>query len=65
MTENINPGQPLTPAVLSYFDGMLMGKTRGYSIMKDVEKQTGGKIETGAWNALWIDQAYAVRRNDR
>ncbi len=47
MTENINPGQPLTPAVFHILMALADGEKHGYSIMKDVEKQTGGKLKLG------------------
>jgi len=47
MTETINPNQPLTPAVFHILMALADGEKHGYSIMKDVEKQTGGKIKLG------------------
>lgn len=47
MTESINPGQPLTPAVFHILMALADGEKHGYSIMKDVEKQTSGKMKLG------------------
>jgi DNA-binding PadR family transcriptional regulator len=47
MTEIINPNQPLTPAVFHILMALADGEKHGYSIMKDVEKQTGGKLKLG------------------
>ncbi len=47
MTESLNPEQPLTPAVFHILMALADGEKHGYSIMKDVEKQTNGKIKLG------------------
>ncbi|NMB56251.1 MAG: PadR family transcriptional regulator [Leptolinea sp.] len=47
MIENINPSQPLTPAVFHILMALADGEKHGYSIMKDVERQTNGKIKLG------------------
>jgi DNA-binding PadR family transcriptional regulator len=47
MTENISPQQPLTPAVFHILLALADGEKHGYSIMKDVESQTEGKIKMG------------------
>ncbi len=47
MTESINPGQPLTPAVFHILMALVDGEKHGYSIMKNVEKQTNGKMKLG------------------
>jgi DNA-binding PadR family transcriptional regulator len=47
MTENISQPQPLTPAVFHILLALADGEKHGYSIMKDVEKQTNGKIKLG------------------
>jgi DNA-binding PadR family transcriptional regulator len=39
--------QPLTPAVFHILLSLSDGEKHGYSIMKDVEKQTEGKIKMG------------------
>ena len=39
--------QPLTPAVFHILLALADGEKHGYSIMKDVEKQTEGKIKMG------------------
>lgn len=47
MSEYINPSQPLTPAVFHILMALADGEKHGYSIMKDVEKQTNGKMKLG------------------
>lgn len=47
MSENIYPVQPLTPAVFHILMALADGEKHGYSIMKDVEKQTSGKLKLG------------------
>lgn len=47
MTDTIYPNQPLTPAVFHILMALADGEKHGYSIMKDVEKQTDGKIKLG------------------
>jgi DNA-binding PadR family transcriptional regulator len=47
MEENSNPTQPLTPTVFHILMALADGEKHGYSIMKDVEKQTRGKIKLG------------------
>jgi DNA-binding PadR family transcriptional regulator len=47
MNDTINPNQPLTPAVFHILMALVEGEKHGYSIMKDVEKQTAGKIKLG------------------
>lgn len=47
MTENVSPNQPLTPAVFHILMALADGEKHGYSIMKDVEKQTNGKMKLG------------------
>jgi DNA-binding PadR family transcriptional regulator len=47
MEEIISPNQPLTPAVFHILMALADGEKHGYSIMKDVEKQTGGRIKLG------------------
>jgi len=39
--------QPLTPAVFHILLALVDGEKHGYSIMKDVEKQTEGKLKMG------------------
>ena len=46
MTENTSQ-QPLTPAVFHILLALADGEKHGYSIMKDVEAQTEGKIKMG------------------
>jgi DNA-binding PadR family transcriptional regulator len=45
-TNMLNP-QPLTPAVFHILLALVDGEKHGYSIMKEVETQTGGKIKMG------------------
>jgi DNA-binding PadR family transcriptional regulator len=47
MTEITTNPQPLTPAVFHILLALADGEKHGYSIMKDVEKQTEGKIQMG------------------
>lgn len=47
MTESISPGQPLTPAVFHILMALADGEKHGYSIMKDVEKQTNNRLKLG------------------
>ena len=47
MTETISQNQPLTPAVFHILMALADGEKHGYSIMKDVEKQTNNKIKLG------------------
>jgi len=47
MTETISQNQPLTPAVFHILMALADGEKHGYSIMKDVEKQTNGKMKLG------------------
>ncbi len=47
MAENATHQQPLTPAVFHILLALADGEKHGYSIMKDVEKQTEGKIKMG------------------
>lgn len=47
MTENIHPQQPLSPAVFHILMALADGEKHGYSIMKDVEGQTGGRLKLG------------------
>lgn len=47
MTETIPQNQPLTPAVFHILMALADGEKHGYSIMKDVEKQTVGKMKLG------------------
>ena len=47
MTENTSTQQPLTPAVFHILLALADGEKHGYSIMKDVETQTGGKLKMG------------------
>jgi DNA-binding PadR family transcriptional regulator len=47
MTESISSQQPLTPAVFHILMALADGEKHGYSIMKDVETQTGGKLKMG------------------
>jgi DNA-binding PadR family transcriptional regulator len=47
MTDITSPPQPLTPAVFHILLALADGEKHGYSIMKDVEKQTEGKIKMG------------------
>jgi len=47
MSKNISPTQPLTPAVFHILMALADGEKHGYSIMKDVEKQTNGKMKLG------------------
>jgi DNA-binding PadR family transcriptional regulator len=45
--DTITPNQPLTPAVFHILMALADGEKHGYSIMKDVEKQTGGSLKLG------------------
>jgi DNA-binding PadR family transcriptional regulator len=47
MTEKTSPQQPLTPAVFHILLALADGEKHGYSIMKDVENQTNGKLKMG------------------
>ena len=47
MAENISPQQPLTPAVFHILLALADGEKHGYSIMKDVETQTSGRLKMG------------------
>ena len=47
MTENTSLQQPLTPAVFHILLALVDGEKHGYSIMKEVETQTQGKIKMG------------------
>lgn len=47
MTGQTSPTQPLTPAVFHILLALADGEKHGYSIMKEVETQTGGKIKMG------------------
>jgi DNA-binding PadR family transcriptional regulator len=47
MTENSNSNQPLTPAVFHILLALADGEKHGYSIMKEVEHQTGGGLKLG------------------
>ncbi len=47
MTGQTSPTQPLTPAVFHILLALADGEKHGYSIMKDVEAQTQGKIKMG------------------
>ena len=47
MTENTSQQQPLTPAVFHILLALVDGEKHGYSIMKEVETQTQGKIKMG------------------
>jgi DNA-binding PadR family transcriptional regulator len=47
MTEQISPQQPLTAAVFHILLALADGEKHGYSIMQEVETQTGGKIKMG------------------
>lgn len=47
MTESISSQQPLTPAVFYILMALADGEKHGYSIMKDVETQTDGKLKMG------------------
>jgi DNA-binding PadR family transcriptional regulator len=47
MTEHMSPLQPLTPAVFHILMALADGEKHGYSIMKDVEKQTNGNLKLG------------------
>lgn len=47
MTEKISPVNPLTPAVFHILLALADGEKHGYLIMKDVEKQTNGKLVLG------------------
>jgi DNA-binding PadR family transcriptional regulator len=47
MTEKVSPQQPLTPAVFHILLALADGEKHGYSIMKDVEAQTAGKVKMG------------------
>jgi DNA-binding PadR family transcriptional regulator len=47
MKESVSPQQPLTPAVFHILLALADGEKHGYSIMKDVETQTAGKIKMG------------------
>ena len=47
MNENFSPQQPLTPAVFHILLALADGEKHGYSIMKEVETQTSGKLKMG------------------
>jgi DNA-binding PadR family transcriptional regulator len=47
MTKINYPLPPLTPAVFHILLALADGEKHGYSIMRDVEKQTEGKIKMG------------------
>lgn len=47
MTEITSQHPPLTPAVFHILLALADGEKHGYSIMKEVEKQTEGKIKMG------------------
>ncbi len=47
MTGQTSPTQPLTPAVFHILLALADGEKHGYSIMKDVETQTQGKLKMG------------------
>ena len=47
MIEKISSLQPLTPAVFHILMALTDGEKHGYSIMKDVERQTDGKMLLG------------------
>jgi DNA-binding PadR family transcriptional regulator len=47
MTETTINHQPLTPAVFHILLALADGEKHGYSIMKDVEKQTQGRMSMG------------------
>ena len=47
MTDQFFPGQPLTPAVFHILLALVDGEKHGYSIMKDVEQQTQGRLKFG------------------
>ena len=47
MTENSVKQPPLTPAVFHILLALADGEKHGYSIMKDVEKQTEGRLKMG------------------
>jgi DNA-binding PadR family transcriptional regulator len=47
MRENTSSQPPLTPAVFHILLALADGEKHGYSIMRDVESQTEGKIKMG------------------
>lgn len=47
MNKEMKPYQPLTPAVFHILMALADGEKHGYAIMKDIENQTGGKVEMG------------------
>lgn len=47
MTKTTSQHQPLTPAVFHILMALTDGEKHGYSIMKNVEKQTEGRIKMG------------------
>lgn len=47
MTDKTSPSAPLTPAVFHILTALADGEKHGYSIMKDVEAQTGGRMKLG------------------
>lgn len=47
MSEKITSNQPLTPTVFHIMLALADGEKHGYSIMKDVEKQTEGRMKLG------------------
>ncbi len=47
MSDTTPHNQPLTPAVFHILMALADGEKHGYSIMKDVEKQTNGKMKLG------------------
>ncbi len=47
MTDNNLQNQPLTPAVFHILLALADGEKHGYSIMKDVERQTVGRLKLG------------------
>jgi DNA-binding PadR family transcriptional regulator len=47
MSIKINSNQPLTPAVFHILLALADGEKHGYAIMKDVERQTAGRVKMG------------------
>ena len=47
MTDHLKPDHPLTPAVFHILLALVDGEKHGYSIMKDVERQTVGRLKFG------------------
>jgi len=47
MIKKANTFQPFTPAVFYILMALADGEKHGYAIMKDIERQTGGRFKVG------------------